>query len=116
MTAAISYRRSISKTAPHPGRGHALVMGRSRDISERVEARFSLREVRETLLSGVTLLVAVADAFAFALYNALTSWLPTYYNEVMGLSLTHVGFITGALPFAGLIAVFVGGCASGQVP
>lgn len=86
-----------------------FVLGRSRDMPERVEARFSLREVRETLLSRTTLLVAGADAFAFALYTAVIAWLPTYYNEEMGLSLTHVGFITGTLPFAGLIAVFVGG-------
>jgi sugar phosphate permease len=70
---------------------------------------FSLREIRETVLSRTTLLMSLADASSYALYSAVTSWLPTYYNEVMGFSLTQVGLITGFLPFAGLIAVLIGG-------
>ena len=60
--------------------------------------------------------MAGADAFAFALYAAVITWLPTYHNEELGLSLTHVGFITSALPFAGLIAIFVGGALAALFP
>lgn len=88
-----------------------IVLGRSKAAQSGTEAqqRFSLREIRETVFSRTTLLMSMADASSYALYSAVTSWLPTYYNEVQGFSLTQVGLITGFLPFAGLIAVLMGG-------
>ena len=54
-------------------------------------------------------LVVLADAAVFCNYTALTSWLPTYFNEVRGMSLNQAGFVTGLLPLVGVGAVMAGG-------
>jgi len=36
-------------------------------------------------------------------------WLPTFYNEDRGISLSQAGFITGLLPLVGMFAVLAGG-------
>jgi len=86
-----------------------LLFGRSADRPRVAQVRFSSREIVATLFCRSTLLIGVADAFCYALSSALTSWLPTYYNEVRGMALTQVGLITGFLPFAGMLAVLAGG-------
>ncbi len=86
-----------------------LLFGRSADRPRAAQIRFSSREILMTLFSRSTLLIGLADASCYALYSALTSWLPTYYNEVRGMALTQVGLITGFLPFAGMLAVLAGG-------
>ena len=73
------------------------------------EPRFSLRQMRQALLSKTTLLIVAADAGPFAQYIAMTSWLPTFYHEELGMSLTRAGFISGLLPFVGIFAVIGGG-------
>ena len=55
------------------------------------------------------LLLGVADAAVFGLYVALVGWLPTFYNETRGMSLTEGGLITSILPLMGIVAVLFGG-------
>jgi predicted MFS family arabinose efflux permease len=69
----------------------------------------SLKEVGSVLRNRTIQILVVADALVFMQYTALTSWLPTFYNEIRGMSLTEAGFITGLLPFVGVFAVLVGG-------
>ena len=69
----------------------------------------SLKEVGSVLRNRTIQILVIADALVFMQYTALTSWLPTYYNEIRGMSLTEAGFITGLLPFVGVFAVLVGG-------
>ncbi len=69
----------------------------------------SLPDIFSVLRNRTILLLVGADALVFMQYTALTSWLPTFYNESRGMSLTQAGFITGLLPFVGVFAVLVGG-------
>ncbi len=73
------------------------------------ESAVSLRETGQVLrLRAVALLVA-ADAGILVQYTALTGWLPTFYSEERGISLTEAGFLTSILPFVGIFAVLAGG-------
>ena len=66
-------------------------------------------EVWNVLRNRTILLLVAADALVFMQYTALTSWLPTFYNEIRGMSLTQAGYVTGLLPFVGVFAVLAGG-------
>jgi cyanate permease len=68
------------------------------------------RKALWSILSNRTvLLLVVADAGALLQYSALTTWLPSFYNEVRGISLSQAGIITGLLTFVGVFAVLLGG-------
>ena len=85
------------------------ILGRVESSAKATGAGISLKEVWSVLRSRTILLLVTADALVFMQYTALTSWLPTFYNEIRGMSLTQAGFITGLLPFVGVFAVLVGG-------
>ena len=80
-------RRASSETARHP----------------------SFREIWSVLKSRTALLLALADAGPFAQYTALVAWLPTYYFEVYGMSLSRAGSLVGLLPLAGIFSVVLAG-------
>ena len=69
----------------------------------------SARDIWDTLRHKTLVLVIVADVAVFSQYQAITSWLPTFYNEVRGMSLNQAGFVTGLLPLVGVVAVMAGG-------
>ena len=69
----------------------------------------SLRRVVSVVRTRTVLLLVAADAGILVQYAALTSWLPSFYSEQRGLSLTEAGFVTGILPFVGIFAVLAGG-------
>ena len=85
------------------------ILGRVKSGARAAGAGISLREVLGVLRNRTILLLVAADALVFMQYTALTSWLPTFYNEARGMSLTQAGFVTGLLPFVGVFAVLVGG-------
>lgn len=62
--------------------------------------------------SRVTLLLGVGDGAVLALYVALTTWLPTYYNEIFGMSLIKAGFIVGLISMAGVVGTIAGSAIS----
>ena len=66
-------------------------------------------ELWAVLSSRPVLLLVAADAGVLIQYTALTSWLPSFYNESRGISLAQAGFATGLLPFVGVFAVLLGG-------
>ena len=72
-------------------------------------ATVSKKVVWDVLSRRTILLLAAADAGVFFQYTALTTWLPSFYNEVRDISLSHAGFVTGLLPFVGIFAVILGG-------
>lgn len=72
-------------------------------------ASSSLRDLLGVLKERTTLLLMLAGIGPFALFVALTSWLPTYYNEALGMSLTKASFIVGLLPLVGIPATILGG-------
>ena len=94
-----------------------LVLGRTSDNIGMLEARsgISLREVAEVLRNRTVVLLLAADAGILVQYGALTGWLPTFYHEERGISLSQAGFITGLLPLVGVIAVLVGGAVALRV-
>ena len=66
------------------------------------------KEVWTVLSNRSILLLVAADAGVLIQYTALTTWLPSFYNEVRDISLSQAGLITGILPFVGVFAVLVG--------
>ncbi len=69
----------------------------------------SIQEVLGVLRGRAVALLVAADAGIFIQYTALTTWLPTYYSEERGISLSEAGIITSILPFVGIFAVLSGG-------
>ena len=84
-------------------------LGKTESEATSAGSDISIRDVLSVLRSRTIVLLVVADALVFMQYTALTSWLPTYYNESRGMSLTQAGFMTGLLPFVGIFAVLAGG-------
>ena len=69
----------------------------------------SFKDMWVLMRSKVTLLLGVGDGVILAQFFALTTWLPTYYNQEFDMSLTKAGFIVGVIPIAGFFATLVGG-------
>jgi len=75
----------------------------------------SLKEVAGVLRNRSVALLLAADAGVLVQYAAFTGWLPTFYNEYRGISLSQAGFITGLLPLVGVFAVLAGGAVALRV-
>ncbi|MEE3248707.1 MAG: MFS transporter, partial [Chloroflexota bacterium] len=75
----------------------------------------TLQEVGGVLRNRTVVLLLAADAGILVQYTAFTGWLPTFYNENRGISLSQAGFITGMLPLVGVFAVLVGGAVALRV-
>jgi cyanate permease len=86
-----------------------LVLGRASVGAPMTGAGISLSEVGTVLRNRTVVLLLAADAGILVQYAAFTSWLPTFYNEDRGISLSQAGFITGMLPLVGVFAVLAGG-------
>ncbi|MQG10764.1 MAG: MFS transporter [SAR202 cluster bacterium] len=86
-----------------------LGLGRDSGGQPMTGAGISLREVGAVLRNRAVVLLLAADAGILVQYTAFTGWLPTFYNEDRGISLSQAGFITGLLPLVGVFAVLVGG-------
>ena len=69
----------------------------------------SVREVISVLRGRAVALLVAADMGIFIQYTALTTWLPSFYEEARGISLQQAGYITSILPFVGIFAVLAGG-------
>ena len=82
-----------------------LILGRAQRTVSEVETHSVLERVWGVLRSRSTLLVVVADAGPFALLTVVLAWLPTFYNEVHGISLTRAGALMGLLSLAGVAAL-----------
>lgn len=94
-----------------------LALGKtSGSISRSVSgANMSLRQVAAVLRNRTVALLLLADAGVLVQYAAFTGWLPTFYNEYRGISLSQAGFITGLLPLVGVFAVLAGGVVAFRV-
>lgn len=86
-----------------------IVWGKTRETEVSYVPAPTLAEIWAVLKNRTVLLLGIADGTGFALYLTLSGWLPTYYNESRGMSLTEAGFITGLLPFMGIGGVLLGG-------
>ncbi|HIM48622.1 MAG TPA: MFS transporter [Dehalococcoidia bacterium] len=86
-----------------------LVLGRVSGGTPMTGAGISFREVWDVLRNRTVVILLAADAGILVQYAAFTGWLPTFYNEDRGISLSQAGFITGMLPLVGVFAVLAGG-------
>ena len=86
-----------------------LVLGRDAPLEGVRPAPISLRQTGAVLRDRTVILLVLTDAGVLFQYTALTGWLPTFFNDQLGLSLSAAGFITGMLPFVGVFAVLAGG-------
>ncbi|KAA1282596.1 MAG: MFS transporter [SAR202 cluster bacterium] len=91
------------------------LLNRSTDCATITGRGISLLEVATVLRNRSIMLLLIADAGILVQYTAFTGWLPTFYNEHRGISLSQAGFITGILPFVGVFAVLAGGAVALRV-
>lgn len=86
-----------------------LALGRDAPLEGVRPAPISLRQTANILRGHTVILLVLTDAGVLFQYTALTGWLPTFFNDHLGLSLSEAGLITGMLPFVGVFAVLAGG-------
>lgn len=86
-----------------------LFLGRDAPLAGIRPVPISLRQTGAVLRGRTVILLVLTDAGVLVQYTALTGWLPTFFNDRFGLSLSTAGLITGMLPFVGVFAVFAGG-------
>ncbi len=85
-----------------------LFFGKTREEAGSAATSLTWRDFWAVLRNRTILVLALADAAVFTEYFALSGWLPTFYNEVRGMSLVQAGFIIGLLPFMGMCGVLLG--------
>ena len=85
------------------------VLGRSAGFEDAQAGAITLGEIPRVLRNGPILLLLAADAGVLFQYTALASWLPSFFFEVRGMTLSQAGFVTGLLPFVGVLGVLLGG-------
>lgn len=93
-----------------------LLLGRTQETPRTVEPLPPFGELVAVLRSKTVLTLAAADAGAYALFAAMTAWLPSFYYEVHGMSLDKAGALTGILPFMGMGTVLLAGLLSLRFP
>lgn len=90
-----------------------LVLGREQRVSAAGTGKYSLSDAWQTttqvLRNRATLLVGFSVAGPLALSTALTSWLPTYYNQVFHMPLATASSVLGLFTMVGIPAALVGG-------
>jgi cyanate permease len=84
-----------------------ILLGKAQEFSVGESIRSQIGTLWEVIRARNTLLVAIADAGPLALLSVALGWLPTFYYEVHGTSLTRGGALMGLLSLAGLVALVV---------
>ena len=74
--------------------------------------RMTIRDMWWAMRSKITFLLGIGDGAALALYVALCTWLPTYYNEIFGMSLMKAGLMVGLISMAGVVGTAAGSAIS----
>ena len=91
------------------------LLGREASSAPTTGRAITLGEVGNLLRNRSVVLLLAADAGILVQYTGFTGWLPTFYNEHRGISLSEAGFITGILPLVGVFAVLAGGAVALRV-
>ena len=86
-----------------------ILLGRESCSTPTTGRAITLGGVGNLLRNRSVMLLLAADAGILVQYTAFTGWLPTFYNEHRGISLSEAGFITGILPLVGVFAILAGG-------
>ena len=117
LAAVTSWKASLTMFAGIGVLGTLVWVWAGRRVVEEMgnAATVRLKDVGAVLRNRTIVLLILADAGVFIQYSAFTGWLPTFYREERGISLSEAGLITGILPFVGVFAVLVGGLLPGRV-
>ena len=109
MSEAIGWRAALSVFGGVSLLGAVcwLVLGREQRGFGEAESHISIAGAWRVLRSRNTLLLAVGDAGAYALYAAALAWLPTFYHEVHAMSLEKAGVLMGLLSLSGVLSLVV---------
>lgn len=78
-----------------------VVLSQNLQVSTTEVRKFSIKDSLNVMKSRNTLLIAAADAGPYALLGAVSTWLPTFYHEVHGMSLIKAGSLMGILSLSG---------------
>ncbi len=84
-------------------------LGSSPGFEDAQAGAITLGEVPRVLRRRPILLLLAADAGVLFQYTAFGSWLPSFYVEARGMTLSQAGFVTGLLPSVGVVGVLLGG-------
>ena len=82
-----------------------MALGQRTQAAVQSVGHLSLKGTLRIVRSRNTLLLAAADAGPYALLTAAVAWLPTFYHEVHGMSLSEAGSLMGFLSLAGAISL-----------
>ena len=80
-----------------------LVAGRSAPTLSEPALPFSMRDILPVLTERNTLLLSLAAAGPFAVFIGFSSWLPSYYHEVLGMSVSRSSAMVAILPLMGAV-------------
>ncbi|WP_338729078.1 MFS transporter [Haladaptatus sp. DJG-WS-42] len=69
-----------------------------------VSGRVSIRQFATTLRNPHVLLISVANLCTYAVWTFLTTWMPSYGTDVLGINLAAAGAATALVPLAGIVA------------
>ncbi|WP_336359516.1 MFS transporter [Haladaptatus sp. ZSTT2] len=69
-----------------------------------VSGRVSIRQFATTLRNPYVLLISVANLCTYAVWTFLTTWMPSYGTDVLGINLAAAGAATALVPLAGIVA------------
>lgn len=92
-----------------------LLLGKDGDNQGETSDTNAGPKLSAVLKEKTTLLIALAFVGPFLTYLSLNAWLPTYYNEVFGLSLSKSGLIIGLAPLIGMFASPIAGILSSKL-
>lgn len=100
----------LGRAAPQPGYapGHQPGLTPGPETGRGSE-RISVGQIPAVLFRRPILLLLAADAGVLVQYTALSAWLPAFYTETRGLTMSQAAFLTGLLPFVGIFGALLGG-------
>jgi len=91
-----------------------IVFGKAHRMSSHVDLDPGNGNTLAGIRSRDTWLLAIGDAGPFTLLTVSLAWLPTFYNEVYGMSLTNGGALMGLMSLAGFVALIFSTLLSGR--
>jgi len=82
-----------------------VALGRAGTVERSREPHATRDRVVSVMRSRVALLLAMADASAVTVLTVSLAWLPTYFSDVHGISLSKAGMLMGLMSVAGVFAL-----------
>ena len=94
-----------------------IIWGKTREeVAVSAPSGITLGDVWAVLRNRTVLLLGIGDTCCFMMYLALIGWLPTFFNESRGMSLTEAGFVTSLPALMGVFGVILGGFLPMKIP